>query len=242
MNFHEIKDRLNKFHAVSGYRVSFTKTERIFEMPGISDTDLFEGSEVFVSGIPSLAMEDQLIPFFTVVGTVVRFKLLLFHDSLYNRGFAIVGYSESSVAERAVDVLNCVAFNGTFLTIEKVTNNCRLFVGGLPEHKTKEQIWQELTRKGFDGIVDVIMYRSYRNRLLNRGYVFVEFCSYLCAAQTRTLFKNISMWGGKISVDWSEPIPTVDDHIMSNVSKQYHSKQYYKHIYLENIFHWLRER
>ncbi|KAI4470830.1 heterogeneous nuclear ribonucleoprotein [Holotrichia oblita] len=164
--------------------------------------------------IPSDTLEDELIPFFATIGVVVKFKLLTLQNSLYNSGFAVVTYCDSPVADIAVKVLNYAYFNGIILTVEKVSDNCRLFLGGIPETKSKDEVWRALSRYGITGIVDVIMYRSYRNRAFNRGYVFIEFHTYVEAAQVRVLYKNLVLWGEKMAIDWSEPIPSVTDDIM----------------------------
>ncbi|GJQ68582.1 hypothetical protein Trydic_g17134 [Trypoxylus dichotomus] len=210
--------RLRNFQVVTGYQLVYRKTCRLHEICNFPRISLLD-CEVFVHGIPFDALEDELIPFFSTVGTVVKFKLLTFDDCVYNKGFAIVTYSDSKAAETAVNLLNFVHFRERLLYIEKVTGNCRLFVGGIPETKTKDQVWQALLRSGINEIVDVIMYRSYRNRSFNRGYVFVEFPSYLEAAQVRILHRNLFLWGEKVSIDWSEPIPSVTDDVMSKVKK-----------------------
>ncbi|KRT84909.1 RNA binding protein, partial [Oryctes borbonicus] len=218
MNFREMCTRLQNFQVATGYDLNYSGTYRIFEIRGFWRVPCAE-SEVFVSGIPFDALEDELMPFFATVGSVVKFKLLTFDNTMLNKGFAVVTYSDSRVAQTAINVLNFVHFRGALLSIEKVTSNCRLFIGGIPENKSKDQVWHALVRNGIHNVVDVIMYRSYRNRTFNRGYVFVEFPSYLEAAQTRVLHRNLSLWGERVSIDWSEPIPSVTDDVMSKVKK-----------------------
>ncbi|KAI4470834.1 heterogeneous nuclear ribonucleoprotein [Holotrichia oblita] len=226
MNYYEINTRIQKFQAVTSYRLLYGRTHRTWEIHGWSDCVTFKKSEVFVSGIPSDTLEDELIPFFATIGVVVKFKLLTLQNSLYNSGFAVVTYCDSPVADIAVKVLNYAYFNGIILTVEKVSDNCRLFLGGIPETKSKDEVWRALSRYGITGIVDVIMYRSYRNRAFNRGYVFIEFHTYVEAAQVRVLYKNLVLWGEKMAIDWSEPIPSVTDDIMCKMRSNIRSLRY----------------
>lgn len=212
-----LNQRLWKFQVETGYRLYRAKNQRILEI--CSGLSCPQGSEVFVSGIPSGLIEDELIPFFAIVGTVVKFQLMMHKNDLHNRGFAIVTYCDPQVAHQAVKTLNFVQLKGIYFTVEKVTDNCRLFVGGIPEYKTRDEVWLELLKQGVDGIVNLIMYRSYKDRSCNRGYVFVEFSSFYHAAQKRIEHQNLSLWGGKVSIDWSEPIPLVNENVMSKVSK-----------------------
>lgn len=217
MDYYEITYRIQKFQALANYSLLRDTTHRTWEICGSSDCMTFKNSDVFISGIPSDTLEDELIPFFATIGIVVKFKLLTLHNSLYNSGFAVVTYCDSSVAETAIKMSNYIHFKGITLTVEKVTDNCRLFLGGIPETKSKDEVWQALNWRGITGIVDVIMYRSYRNRAYNRGYVFVEFHTFVEAAQTRILHKNLILWGERMAIDWSEPIPSVTDNVMSKV-------------------------
>ncbi|KAI4454246.1 heterogeneous nuclear ribonucleoprotein [Holotrichia oblita] len=186
-------------------------------MDGWSHSVPLEKSQIFVSGIPRDALEDELIPFFTTIGVVLKFKLLTIKNSLYNSGCAVVTYCHSRVAEVASKALSDTHFNGIILTMEKVSDNCRLYLGGIPETKSKDEVWKTLIHCGITGIVDVIMYKSYRKNCLNRGYVFVEFRTYVEAAQTRLLHKNLILWGQKMVIEWSVPLPAINDDIMSKV-------------------------
>ena len=52
----------------------------------------------------------------------------------------------------------------------KSVDNCRLFFGGVPKNKTKEEFMEELS-KLMEGIVDVYLYPNAQDRSLNRGKV-----------------------------------------------------------------------
>jgi hypothetical protein len=50
----------------------------------------------------------------------------------------------------------------------KSVDNCRLFFGGVPKNKTKEEFLDELS-KLIEGIVDIYLYPNAQDRSLNRG-------------------------------------------------------------------------
>ena len=63
-------------------------------------------------------------------------------------------------------------------------DNCRLFVGGIPKTKKREEILAEM-KKVTEGVVDVIVYPSAADKSRNRGFAFVEYESHRTAAMAR---------------------------------------------------------
>lgn len=63
-------------------------------------------------------------------------------------------------------------------------DNCRLFVGGIPKTKKREEIVCEM-KKVTDGVLDVIVYPSAADKSKNRGFAFVEYESHRAAAMAR---------------------------------------------------------
>lgn len=63
-------------------------------------------------------------------------------------------------------------------------DNCRLFVGGIPKTKKREEILSEM-KKVTEGVVDVIVYPSAADKTKNRGFAFVEYESHRAAAMAR---------------------------------------------------------
>lgn len=74
--------------------------------------------------------------------------------------------------------------NGRLLGVCASVDNCRLFVGGIPKTKKREEILSEM-RKVTDGVVDVIVYPSAADKSKNRGFAFVEYESHRAAAMAR---------------------------------------------------------
>lgn len=74
--------------------------------------------------------------------------------------------------------------NGRLLGVCASVDNCRLFVGGIPKSKKREEILSEM-RKVTEGVVDVIVYPSAADKTKNRGFAFVEYESHRAAAMAR---------------------------------------------------------
>lgn len=82
-------------------------------------------------------------------------------------------------------------------------DNCRLFVGGIPKTKKREEILAEM-KKVTDGVVDVIVYPSAADKTKNRGFAFVEYESHRAAAMARRkLLPGQQGWGGVASAQGS---------------------------------------
>ena len=63
-------------------------------------------------------------------------------------------------------------------------NHLRLFVGGIPKTKQKQEILVEM-RKLAEGVTNVIVYPAAADKTKNRGFAFVEFQDHHTAAMAR---------------------------------------------------------
>lgn len=178
-----------------------------------------KGCEIFIGKLPREIFEDELVPIFSRVGKIYEMRLMMdFSGS--NRGYAFVTYTNRADASRAVKELNGYEIReGRQIGVVKSVDNCRLFVGGLPKNKSKEEILEELSKR-VAGIVDVILYKNCFDRRLNRGFAFVEFTSHRAAAMARRALVPgyVKLWDQEVMVDWAEPEPDIDDDQMRKVS------------------------
>ncbi|XP_045462877.1 APOBEC1 complementation factor-like isoform X2 [Harmonia axyridis] len=197
------------------------RCQRVLTTTKVSEDDSL-GYELFVSKIPSDADEDELIPFFEEIGPLHTFRLMMKYNQSGNRGHAYVTYICEQDAKTAVFQLNGKEIReGQHISVNRSFNNCRIFIGGIPVCKTKDEVWHELQRQGVPNITDVIMYRSYSNRNLNRGFVFVEFPCHKFAAKMRLKLRGLKLWNYEVVVDWSVPQPVVSEEEMARVKKVY---------------------
>lgn len=180
------------------------------------------GCEVFIGKIPRDCLEDELIPIFETIGLIYEFRLMVDFNGV-NRGYGFCVYQKKEDSNRAVEKLNNYEIRpGKTIGVCFSVDNCRLFVGGIPKTKTKEEIFAEMQRVT-SGVVNVIAYPSIANKNKNRGFAFVEYESHKSAAVARRKLipGRIPLWGQQIAVDWAEPEREVHENIMSTVNSDF---------------------
>ncbi|XP_035282285.1 RNA-binding protein 47-like isoform X4 [Anguilla anguilla] len=180
------------------------------------------GCEIFVGKIPRDVYEDELVPVFESVGRIYEMRLMMDFDGK-NRGYAFVMYTQKQEAKRAVRELNNYEVRpGRLLGVCCSVDNCRLFIGGIPKTKKREEILEEVS-KVTEGVLDVIVYASAADKMKNRGFAFVEYESHRAAAMARRKLMpgRIQLWGHQIAVDWAEPEIDVDEDVMETVKILY---------------------
>lgn len=139
----------------------------------------------------------------------------------YNRGFAFITYFNPTDAWRAVKQLNDFEVRpDCHIGVSKSVDNCRLYIGGIPTEKTREEAWNELN-ENLQGITSIIMYPDRTDRALNRGFMFVEFCSHRAAAMAKRKMSpgTVQLWDKNVTVDWADPEPDIDPNVLSNVRR-----------------------
>nr|XP_046270021.1 RNA-binding protein 47 isoform X6 [Scatophagus argus] len=190
--------------------------------PGWTGASPPRGCEIFVGKIPRDVYEDELVPVFESVGRIYEMRLMMDFDGK-NRGYAFVMYTEKHEAKRAVRELNNYEVRpGRLLGVCSSVDNCRLFIGGIPKTKKREEILEEVS-KVTEGVLDVIVYASAADKMKNRGFAFVEYESHRAAAMARRKLMpgRIQLWGHQIAVDWAEPEIDVDEDVMETVKILY---------------------
>ncbi|KAF2879062.1 hypothetical protein ILUMI_27115 [Ignelater luminosus] len=219
-----IKKRLQKLEAVTNCPVIHINGQRVCGPPRKWNKPVpVDGSEIFVGNIPRWILEDELMEIFSLVGNIYVIRLMIDFNG-FNRGFAFITYEDSEQAEMAVKYLNNFRIRPKHcIGVYKSVDNRRLFIGGIPEEKTREEVKVALERYVED-LTDVIMYSSHSHnitQICNRGYVFAEFKTHRSAAIARRLLNfDVKLWedaSSPVSVDWADPIPEVDPHIIATV-------------------------
>jgi len=140
-----------------------------------------------------------------------------------NRGFCFVTYATRADAGRAVREADGLEIRpGRALGVCLSVDNNRLFIGGLPRQRQRNEILAEM-RRLVDGVRDVIVYPDVRDKSRNRGFAFVEFETHHDAAMARRrlIGTGIQLWGLPLAIDWAEPEPELDDDTMSKVLELY---------------------
>ncbi|XP_072163108.1 APOBEC1 complementation factor-like isoform X3 [Diadema setosum] len=208
----------------TGYHIVQENGQRKFggPPPGWEGQQPSRGCEVFVGKIPRDLFEDELVPVFMKIGKIYELRLMMdFSGS--NRGYAFVMYTSREDAKKAVKQLNNYEIRkGRYLGVCPSVDNCRLFVGGIPKNKKREEILAEMA-KVTEQVVDVIVYPSINDKTKNRGFAFVEYENHRAAAMARRKLipGRIQLWGHQIMVDWAEPEQEVDEDVMRSVKILY---------------------
>jgi Q family heterogeneous nuclear ribonucleoprotein R len=177
------------------------------------------GCEVFIGKLPPDCFEDELVPLLERAGKLRELRIMMEYSGT-NRGYGFATYETRDAAKQAVRELNNLEIRkGKTLGVCLSVDNCRLFVGGIPKLKLKEDVFSEM-RQLTEGVVDVIMYPSASDKTKNRGFAFVEYDSHRSAAVARKKLMNgkAQLWGHPIAVDWAEPERFVDEDVMATVS------------------------
>lgn len=177
------------------------------------------GCELFVSRVPSNINFEILYPLFAKYGQIYRIRILLESSRLESRGLVYVSYFSARCARNAIYALNNYEIiPGHLMRVELSLDNRRLYIGGIPHCKLRDEIWKELDRRGVKGIVDVIVYRSYTSPWQNRGFAFVEFESHQTAAVVKSVFQDLKLFNKRVTVDWSIPLSKIPDDTMRKVN------------------------
>lgn len=213
---HELVNRI-KYPIIqeNGQRKLGPMPDHIGEVPS-------RGCEVFVGKIPRDLFEDEIFPVFEKIGPIYELRLMMDFDGR-NRGFCFVMFTKKSHARNAISKLNNYEIRkGRTLGVCSSVDNCRLFVGGIPKARKKEEILAEI-KKVTDNVEDVIVYPSAADKNKNRGFAFVEYTTHRAAAMARRklVTGRIQLWGHPIAVDWAEPEEDVDDDVMKEVKVLY---------------------
>ncbi|XP_042204863.1 probable RNA-binding protein 46 isoform X2 [Homarus americanus] len=190
--------------------------------PGWEGPSPPKGCEVFIGKIPRDLYEDELVPVMERAGKIYEVRLMMDING-NNRGYGFVQYSSRQEAENALRLNNYEIRPKRYLGVMRSVDNNRLFVGGIPKNRTREEVQEEMKRVT-EGVVKIILYACINDRAKNRGYAFVEYTCHKSAAMARRrLFSGrILLWGNtEVKVDWAEPELDVDNDIMSKVRVLY---------------------
>ncbi len=104
------------------------------------------GCEVFVGKLPRDCFEDELVPVFEKIGAIYEIRLMMdFSGS--NRGYCFVLYTTKEHAKAAVQALDGYDIRkGKAIGVSISVDNCRLYLGGIPRDKTREEILDQISQ------------------------------------------------------------------------------------------------
>ncbi|KAG5891932.1 hypothetical protein JTB14_030077 [Gonioctena quinquepunctata] len=219
----ELANRLYNLTDRTGYEIIQTNGQRVYAPPASRKIKPPpKGCEVFIGKLNKNIFEDELIPLFEKIGPLYKFRMMLDFTEK-TRGYAFATYFCTEDASKCIALLNDYEIKPRMhIGVYKSVDNCRLFIGNLPQEKKKSEV-REMLDAYANGVVDLIMYPDYDCPWLNRGFVFVEFENHRLAAMARRQFTpdNLFAWGQQLYVDWADPVPDVDPRVLSKVTILY---------------------
>uniref|UniRef100_UPI00358E2D20 probable RNA-binding protein 46 n=1 Tax=Myxine glutinosa TaxID=7769 RepID=UPI00358E2D20 len=187
-NTHALLDLMEKY----GYNMVQKNGQRRFgPPPDWIGPPPPQGCEVFIGRIPHDVFEDELVPVFESVGPIYEFRLML-KFSGENRGYAFVTYTNQKDSQSAVDALNKYELRpGHQLCVCIISENSRLFLGGLPRGIGQKELQEEL-KKVTIGVEYAVVYPTTENAAARRksAFAFVQYESHQSAALARRKLRS----------------------------------------------------
>ncbi|XP_043279503.1 probable RNA-binding protein 46 [Venturia canescens] len=224
-NLHEsqLTKRLLDLTRATNYELVQENGQRRLTAPEftIEMKEKLKGSEIFIGRLPRDCYEDEIMPILQNIGRLLELRLMLdFSGS--TRGYAFALFESPAIARQACRALDGYEIRpGRKIGVVTSIDNCRLFFGGVPKDKTKEDFLNELG-KLLDGITNIYVYPNSQDKTQNRGFIFVEFKDHRAAAMARRKLipGRVILWNHEIAVDWADPEPgePIDNYLMETIS------------------------
>jgi len=178
-----------------------------------------QGVEVFLGKLPEDLYEDELIPLMEKCGKIYELRVIVDKEG-YNRGFGFVTFCDKESARNAVNTYSGYRIHGRRIVCNLNVQFTKLYVGGIPKDKTREQIFAAFSSE-VDKLTDVVIQDpdEVGPNNQNRGFCFLEFDCYFDAAAARRKLMNqrsaISAWDNyrKFKVDWAIPLENPDEAV-----------------------------
>lgn len=221
-----VSDKVIALSQQMNYKIDQKNGQRVFG-PDYNELNFKvpRGSEIFVGKIPRSIYEDELIPLFSQIGKIYKMRLMMDFDGR-NRGYCFVTYKSKFHAKEAINKFNNYEIRkGRCLGVCSSVDNCRLFIGGIPKCRTRDEIKSEVM-KNTEGVHDVLVYPTSdptNPEIKNRGFAFIEYKDHRSAAMARRKLApgRILIFNTQVAVDWAEPEEDLDDEIMEKVKILY---------------------
>ncbi|XP_063725846.1 heterogeneous nuclear ribonucleoprotein Q-like isoform X2 [Symsagittifera roscoffensis] len=216
------EDAMSAILARTGYPHEVTPSLRRYggPPPDWTGPKPTQGVEVFLGKLPEDLYEDELIPLMEKCGKIYELRVIVDKEG-YNRGFGFVTFCDKESAKNAVNTYANYRIRGRKIVCNLNVQFTKLYVGGIPKDKTREQIFSAFSQE-VEKLTDVVIQEPDDVSSLNgqnRGFCFLEFdCYFDAAAARRKLMSqrsSIAAWDNyrKFKVDWAIPLDNPDEAV-----------------------------
>ncbi|EFX76031.1 hypothetical protein DAPPUDRAFT_23823, partial [Daphnia pulex] len=138
---------------------------------------------VVCENLHNSVLEHHLIPLLEKCGTIWEIRLIMDTVTNLNRGYAFVTFTTTEAAKEAVNQLHDFEMRGRHMKVRLSVSELRLFVGNIPNSKSKVEIMAEFN-KFAAGLTEVIIYKS-PDLEENGGFCFLEYDSHKSASMAK---------------------------------------------------------
>ncbi|GFX42960.1 APOBEC1 complementation factor [Trichonephila clavipes] len=167
-------------------------------------------SKIFIGMLPKDVYEMELFQLCAQFGKIYEIIFFLDYEG-DNLGYAFVTYTNNEEASKALQGMDKfqIRFNQYIGACESV-DNCRLFIGGFPKDKNKEEIMKEIGRVT-RSIPEVTPCGGAIVRYENRQTASM--------AKRLLLSDSVKLFNQEIIVDWAKPAVQVQNETMRKMFK-----------------------
>ena len=181
------------------------------------------GSEIYCGGLPITFQDHDILPHFVKAGNVYEFRLMMNPDTPgLSKRFCFVTFESPEEAKAAIQTFAGYVMGDSVMKASLTKPNLRVYVGGIPKHKDKEEILKEF-KEHFPHVTDVIIYPDVAGGRKNRGFAFLEFAAHVSASIAMKAMNNgrALPFNLQVCAEWAEAQDEPDEEVMKTVKVLY---------------------
>lgn len=154
--------------------------------------------ELFIGKLPIDICESELIPLCEQFGKIYELRLIMKNIG-ESKGYAFIRYIKADDAMKALKHLDGFQLrSGVHVAVCKSSDNRRLFISGIPEGKSEEEIMVEIS-KYTDGVCEITLIDFFPD------HVFISYNSAQAAILAKNSLTGQKLFNVKVKVKLANP-------------------------------------